>query len=473
MPQDASRGIRTGPPCSTRTAGPIRRSTSGATTGWSPRPGGGSPPALSTARRPWPRGILASRLDELGIDFTILYPTLGNVMLNIRDDELRRGGCRALNTYLSRVTQDHADRMTSPAIIPTHTPEEAIAELDHAIGTLGMRCMVIPDYVLRPVAARAERGDPGDAASMRVDSYAIDSEHDYDPFWARCQELGVAVTTHGGSQGMGFRQSPSLYAYNHIGQLRRGPRVPGQGPGLRRGHPALSQPPLRLPGGRRGLGGQPVLGSLRALGEARRPPHSQARSRRGRLGRVLRAAPGSRWRSLDGSRRALGGAGVPDGVPAGAGRLLPRRDRDEVGPPGPVSFPTSSSAARRTIAVRRGRSPTAITPSRSSSRPCSDRTLGHWDVADMAGRDPGRLRSGGEGAARRRGLPRLRLRQRGPAPRRDEIRSSLRERGWSPTRRIFWTAPGPTSYEREVCSSRVPSFTKKSSTAAITKTGRK
>src|SRR6516225_3537993 len=43
-----------------------------------------------------------------------------------------------------------------------------------------------------------------------------ESTHDYDPVWAKCVQLGVAPTLHGGSRGMGLRKSPSNFVYNHI-----------------------------------------------------------------------------------------------------------------------------------------------------------------------------------------------------------------------------------------------------------------
>jgi hypothetical protein len=50
-----------------------------------------------------------------------------------------------------------------------------------------------------------------------IDVFGLDSEHDYDPVWARCGELGVSPTFH--AHGMGFtgRRSPSSYVYNHLG----------------------------------------------------------------------------------------------------------------------------------------------------------------------------------------------------------------------------------------------------------------
>jgi len=47
----------------------------------------------------------------------------------------------------------------------------------------------------------------------------LDSAYDYDPVWAKCVELGVPASFHGGSRGFGFRLSPSNITYNHIGHF--------------------------------------------------------------------------------------------------------------------------------------------------------------------------------------------------------------------------------------------------------------
>ncbi len=47
----------------------------------------------------------------------------------------------------------------------------------------------------------------------------MDSEYDYDPFWAKCADLKVAVTTHATGQGWGSRRSVSNYMFNHIGHF--------------------------------------------------------------------------------------------------------------------------------------------------------------------------------------------------------------------------------------------------------------
>ncbi len=54
------------------------------------------------------------------------------------------------------------------------------------------------------------------------DFLGLDSEYDYDPFWAKVVELGVPVLTHYGSQGWVGRSSISSYMNNHIGHFADG-----------------------------------------------------------------------------------------------------------------------------------------------------------------------------------------------------------------------------------------------------------
>ena len=62
--------------------------------------------------------LLRERLDELGIDFTVVYTSIGLVVMAIPDEDIRRVGCRALNTMYAETFGPHADRITVPAAIP-------------------------------------------------------------------------------------------------------------------------------------------------------------------------------------------------------------------------------------------------------------------------------------------------------------------------------------------------------------------
>ena len=73
--------------------------------------------------------LLYERLDEFGIDFSVLYPTSGLGVPFHPDAETRRVTSRAFNSFIAEFFADYSDRMTPAAVIPMHTPEEAIDEL--------------------------------------------------------------------------------------------------------------------------------------------------------------------------------------------------------------------------------------------------------------------------------------------------------------------------------------------------------
>jgi predicted TIM-barrel fold metal-dependent hydrolase len=166
---------------------------------------------LDRASASMPR-LLARRLDDLGIDFSILYPSLGASLVVIDDADVRRAACAAYNRYAAEVVEDHRDRLTVAAVVPMHDPVEAVAELDHAVGELGARVVVLAAFVRRRVEVAG-------GAAERIDAFGIDSDHDYDPVWRRCEELGVAVTMHSSAQGGDFQCSSSRFVFNHIGKF--------------------------------------------------------------------------------------------------------------------------------------------------------------------------------------------------------------------------------------------------------------
>ena len=160
--------------------------------------------------------LLYQRLDELGFDFTVLYPTTGLGLYSINDAEMRQATHRAFNMYIAEAFAEYADRMTPVAAIPMHTPEEAIAELEH-VKSLGLKAIVMGSLIRRPIPALARRGERSRA--MMYDMLGLDSAYDYDPVWAKCVELGLAPTFHSAGRSAGFRMSPSNFTYNHIGHF--------------------------------------------------------------------------------------------------------------------------------------------------------------------------------------------------------------------------------------------------------------
>lgn len=159
------------------------------------------------------------RLEEVGLDFAIIYTSEGLSAMQVRDTELRQALHRGMNTMYVDMFKDVSDRLTPSALIPMHSPEEAIAELEYAVGELGMKSITIPSEWRGPVPEVAEKAPELADYTRKIYSFTIDSPHDYDPFWARCVELKVAVTGHGGAQQTERHASTTNFVYNRIGSF--------------------------------------------------------------------------------------------------------------------------------------------------------------------------------------------------------------------------------------------------------------
>jgi predicted TIM-barrel fold metal-dependent hydrolase len=157
--------------------------------------------------------LLNERLDEMGIDFTIVYNSV--IFPNIIDAEARQAACLALNKFRAEIFSGYSKRMTPAPKIPMHTPEEAIAELEHAVRDLGMKVVMFPGFVQRPIPAEADKFPK----VFWYDTFGSDSQYDYDPLWAKRVELKVAPTFHQHGYRFGTRTSTSNFVYNSLGNL--------------------------------------------------------------------------------------------------------------------------------------------------------------------------------------------------------------------------------------------------------------
>jgi predicted TIM-barrel fold metal-dependent hydrolase len=166
--------------------------------------------------------MLYDRLDELGIDFGIVYPTAGLSVHRIADDATRHAVCHGFNIVTHDYFAKLSDRLTPAAVIPMHTPEEAIAELEFCTKQLGTKVAMFGSGIARPLAVTKEaKGlDPLVARhAVFYDQFGLDSDHDYDAVWQKCRELGIAPTFHTGGRGFGLRNNPSNFTFNHIGHF--------------------------------------------------------------------------------------------------------------------------------------------------------------------------------------------------------------------------------------------------------------
>jgi predicted TIM-barrel fold metal-dependent hydrolase len=166
--------------------------------------------------------LLYERLDELGIDFSILYPSIGLGYTDMLDGELCQALSRAVNTIYAQDYAPYADRLTPAALVPMHTPEMAIEETRYAIEVLGLKTILIDGYVARPVPS-IHREHPELLPFVNyLDTFGLDSDYDYDSFWSTCVELGVAPVSHSGLIFQRPSRSVSNYMFNHINALSHG-----------------------------------------------------------------------------------------------------------------------------------------------------------------------------------------------------------------------------------------------------------
>jgi predicted TIM-barrel fold metal-dependent hydrolase len=164
--------------------------------------------------------LFYERLDDFGVDFCVLYTSLGLFWVSNPDDELRPAVARAVNRMNADLFRPYRDRITPAAVVPVHTPDEAIAEATYAVRELGLKVLMIANHVRRPVEISAAQVDePAAHARLWIDSLGLESPYDYDRLWQRCVELRVAVTAHSGSMGWNGRESVNSFTYNHIGHF--------------------------------------------------------------------------------------------------------------------------------------------------------------------------------------------------------------------------------------------------------------
>jgi predicted TIM-barrel fold metal-dependent hydrolase len=158
--------------------------------------------------------MLYDRLDELGIDFGIIYPTAGLGIPRIADEATRRAVIRGFNIVTADYFRGLEDRLTPAAVIPMHTPQEAIEELEFVTKELGAKVGMFGSGIRRPLPV-----DPDGAPPRRLDQLGLDSDHDYDTVWQKCRELQIAPTFHTGGRSYGERNSASNFTFNHIGHF--------------------------------------------------------------------------------------------------------------------------------------------------------------------------------------------------------------------------------------------------------------
>src|SRR5262245_48069931 len=120
--------------------------------------------------------FMYERLDDLGIDFCVVYPTAGLGYHRIQDTRHRRAICRAYNVFTAEQFRGLEDRVIPAAIIPMYTPEEAVEEIEFAATQLGYKVIMVGGLMRRKVPALAEENPAASAVVDWYDVIGIDSD---------------------------------------------------------------------------------------------------------------------------------------------------------------------------------------------------------------------------------------------------------------------------------------------------------
>ena len=167
--------------------------------------------------------LLRARLDELGIDFAVMYTSIGLNFHRIQAEDMRKAVIRSYNIMARDWFADHMDRFAPVAVVSAVTPQEAIDEATYVRRELGLKAImmagafprVIPAHADQVKAASDFRSKPNDIPYY-IEALGLDNQYDYDPVWQAFQDLGVAVASHGGSRDWVDRMSWTNDVYNHI-----------------------------------------------------------------------------------------------------------------------------------------------------------------------------------------------------------------------------------------------------------------
>ncbi|MBV8986340.1 MAG: amidohydrolase family protein [Acidimicrobiia bacterium] len=144
--------------------------------------------AAATAREPGADGKTPESweffLNEVGIEKTVLYPTLGLTVGRLRDPDYAVAVTRAYNDWMAETYLQHpSGKFQAAALLPLVVPSDGADELRRAVQELGFCAAVLPAH-----------GLPNHLGSDM-----------FNPVYEAADELGVALSCHGGAHdGFGF-----------------------------------------------------------------------------------------------------------------------------------------------------------------------------------------------------------------------------------------------------------------------------
>ena len=143
--------------------------------------------------------IMLQDMDVEGIDASILYPTNGLFIGEVRDRDFAIAVSRAYNDWLHNYCQTDPSRLKGVAMVPLQDVDAACREINRAVTDLGMLGAMVPTY-------------------FRYTSRSLGDPY-FDPFYAECERLGVPVAFHATGAERGecrFDTFLGLHLFSHV-----------------------------------------------------------------------------------------------------------------------------------------------------------------------------------------------------------------------------------------------------------------
>lgn len=142
-------------------------------------------------------------LDDVGIDYTVLYPTRALAYGKMVSLDYSVAACRAYNDWMSATYLTFNPRFRAMAIIPMQDPEEAAKELRRAVAELGFLGAMMPSNGLpQPLGAKTYWPVYAEADRLRCrlavhggahDRFGLDHMNMYVPVHALGHPWGIAL----------------------------------------------------------------------------------------------------------------------------------------------------------------------------------------------------------------------------------------------------------------------------------------
>ncbi len=146
-------------------------------------------PYTDAERHGWNPASQRRAMDSEGLDMAVLFPTRGLFVLGLDvpeqagadglEPEFAAAIARAYNDWLSDFCRVHPDRMFGAGMLAPHDVPGSVREARRCVEELGFKAV----FLCPGTVNRRPWHHPA-----------------YDPLWAECERLGVAVGFHGGGQ---------------------------------------------------------------------------------------------------------------------------------------------------------------------------------------------------------------------------------------------------------------------------------